>query len=220
MATLASSVAVQGFHFTLSTVVSVPDTSLLENRALHVVYDLDPHVYADQYELAQRPGYTSVLWGTSDLEKPVAVVDLGGSVLLLTADTSHLSRGQPANITLEVPLHARYGKPVASTNASNAFYHIPLKNPLGFFAEDGHCASNTLRQYTTLLGWPTASSSLIPDTSPDSTFDIVIPVGMLEDLAWVDIGTATVMIVMFLYLLHVSIRTAQRLSGKSSTKTD
>ncbi|KAI0822671.1 hypothetical protein BC628DRAFT_1388539 [Trametes gibbosa] len=140
MATLSSSIAPQGFHFTLSTAINIPDTSLLENRALHVVYDLDPHVYADQYELAQRPGYSSVLWGTSDLEKPVAAVNSDGSVLLLTADTSQLVRGQPANLTLEVPLHARYGRPIASTNTRDAIFHVALRRPIGFFAEDSHSA--------------------------------------------------------------------------------
>lgn len=48
----------------------------------------------------------------------------------------------------------------------------------------------------------------------------MIPVGVLDDLAWVDVGTAVVMVAMFFYLLHASLRTARRLSSRASTKTD
>ncbi|KAL1947498.1 hypothetical protein VTO73DRAFT_13222 [Trametes versicolor] len=223
MASLASSLAGQGSHFTLSTTVSIPDPAYLEGRTLHVVYDLDPHVYADQYELAQRPGYSSVLWGTADLEKPVSAVDADGSVLLLTADASQLSLGQAANITLEVPLHARYGRPKAGASAHNATYSVSLKRPVGFFALDVNSVAEiplTLRPYASLTGWPTSPLSLIPDIAANEPLDVVIPVGALDDLAWVDVGTAAVMLAMFFYLFHASIRTARRLSSRASTKTD
>lgn len=136
MASLTSTLSGQGFHFTVSTTVYIPDSAGLDSRKLHVVYDLDPHVYADQYELAQRPEYSSTLWGTTDLEKPVSAVDAGGSVLLLTADTYRLGPSRPVNITLEVPLHARYGRPIAGATAHNATYRVSLKRPVGFFAVD------------------------------------------------------------------------------------
>ncbi|KAI0637300.1 PIG-X [Trametes polyzona] len=222
MASLASSVSAQGFHFTVSTTINVPDASDLQRHTLHVVFDLDPHVYADQYELAQRPGYTSQFWGTTDLEKPVSAVNPNGTVLLLTADTSELNHSRPVNITLEVPLHVRYGRPIAGTDSTNAFHHIPLQRPLGFLASKSNSVAEVpeaLRPYTALSGWPT-SIHLIPDASAAETLGVTIPVGVLDDLAWVDIGTATVMLAMFFYLLHASVRTAQRLYAKSSTKTD
>ncbi|RPD65793.1 hypothetical protein L226DRAFT_566309 [Lentinus tigrinus ALCF2SS1-7] len=220
-ASLSSSISTQGFHFTVSTTVNVASWQESGQCSLHVLHDLDPHVYADQYELAQRPGYTSALWGSSDLERPVSAVDQAGSVLLLTADSSHLFPGQAANITLEVPLHARYGRPVAG--AQDAYHMIELKRPVGFFAcslDHVTPVPDALRQYTSLSGWPSLSLSLIPDTSPRAGLKMVVPVGKLDDLPWVDVGTAAVMITMFFYLLVASIRTARRLFSKPSMKTD
>ncbi|KAI0747779.1 PIG-X [Daedaleopsis nitida] len=217
-AALSSVISTQGFHFTLSTTVSVSASQDLDDCALNVLYDLDPHVYADQYELAQRPGYTTSLWGTSDLERPVSAVDPAGSILLLKADTSQHASGRDANITLDVPLHARYGRP-----ADSAYYSIELNQPVGFFA----CSSRSiapippaLQAYTSLPGWSSSSVTLIPDAHPKDRLWVVVPVGQLDDLAWVDVGTALVMIVMFFYLLVASIRTARRLSTKSFSKTD
>ncbi len=237
LASLSSSVSAQGFHFTVSTTVSLASWQESDRCSLHVLYDLDPHVYADQYELAQRPGYTSVLWGTSDLERPVSAVDQAGSALLLTADTSQLLPGQAANVTLEVPLHARYGRPVAGPQ--DAFHKVELRRPVGFFAcsldstlspsphgpmltllSDVVAVPETLRQYTSLPGWPSLPLSLIPDTSLREPLAIVVPVGKLSDLAWADIGTAAVMIAMFFYLLAASVRTARRLFSRAYMKTD
>ncbi len=131
---LQSSLATQGFHFTLSTTVSVPSAHRLQGCPFYLLYDLDPHVYADQYELAQRPGYTSLLWGTSDLERPVSAVDPKGTVLLVTADSTRIIREQGFNFTLDVPLHARYGRP--SQSPDTTFHHIDLKHPVGFLACD------------------------------------------------------------------------------------
>ena len=50
--------------------------------------------------------------------------------------------------------------------------------------------------------------------------EVIVPVGKLSDLAWVDVGTAVVMIAMFFYLLVTSIRTARRLFSIPSMKTD
>ncbi|RDX45455.1 hypothetical protein OH76DRAFT_1486286 [Lentinus brumalis] len=221
LASLSSSVSAQGFHFTVSTTVSLASWQESDRCSLHVLYDLDPHVYADQYELAQRPGYTSVLWGTSDLERPVSAVDQAGSALLLTADTSQLLPGQAANVTLEVPLHARYGRPVAGPQ--DAFHKVELRRPVGFFAcslDNVVAVPETLRQYTSLPGWPSLPLSLIPDTSLREPLAIVVPVGKLSDLAWADIGTAAVMIAMFFYLLAASVRTARRLFSRAYMKTD
>ncbi|KAI0332044.1 hypothetical protein GY45DRAFT_1247428 [Cubamyces sp. BRFM 1775] len=220
MTSLSSSISSQGFHFTVSTTVSIPDTLDISHHKLHVVYDLDPHVYADLYELAQRPGYSSILWGTSDLEKPVSAVPSNNSVLLLTANTSRVV--VPANITLEVPLHARYGRPVAS-HATDAFYRVSLQKPLGFLTTDvDHLTGvqEPLVSYASLAGWPSNISTIIPDNTSTDRLEISIPVGILDDLAWVDIGTAVVMLTMFVYLAHASLRTAQRLSRKMSTKTE
>ena len=79
---------------------------------------------------------------------------------------------------------------------------------------------DALRSYTSLPGWPSSSSVPIADNTAHDVLTVVLPVGRLDDLAWVDIGTALVMMAMFFYLLAASIRTARKLSNKSSAKTD
>ena len=238
---LSCAISTQGFHFSLATTVHVGPQQDLAGCSLHIVHDLGPDVYADQYELAQRPDYNATLWGTSDLERPVSAVDPRGSVLLLTIDPSRLARQQDANVTLEVPLHARYGRLAETSDV--AFHTISLKRPLGFFSypADGESSLvsmshglssyssftdavasvlDVLRPYQSLEGWPTLPATFIPDSAPENQLQLTIPVGTLQDLAWVDIGTALVMIAMFFYVLVASLRIARRLSAKSSRKTE
>ncbi|KAM5535587.1 hypothetical protein V8D89_010754 [Ganoderma adspersum] len=218
---LQSSIATQGFHFTLSTTVGVPAPHTFDSCSFHLLYDLDPHVYADQYELAQRPGYTSLLWGTSDLERPVSAVDPKGTVLLITAGNIHITLKQSSNFTLDVPLHARYGRPAQLLDTT--FHHIDLNRPVGFFACDLDTPSpvpDILRPYTSFPGWPSLSLFIVQETSPKDPLRVTVPLGTHEDLGWVDVGTAAVMIAMFFYLLLTSMRTARRLASKPYAKTD
>ena len=85
---------------------------------------------------------------------------------------------------------------------------------------DPAAVPDILAPYASLPGWPSLPLSLVTDSSP-SELQLVIPVGVREDLAWVDIGTAITMITMFFYLLFTALRTAQRLAGnKPYAKTE
>ncbi|EJF62513.1 hypothetical protein DICSQDRAFT_57442 [Dichomitus squalens LYAD-421 SS1] len=225
LATFSSSLDAQGFHFTLSTIVNV--SSRDDHCTFHLLLELDPHVYADQYELAQRPEYTSLVWGDADLERPVSAVHPNGSVLLVTTHKHVTLRAQATNFTVDVPLHARYGRPTETSGA--AFHPITLKHPIGFFAciDDSKwvcrpiVVPELLKPYASYPGWPPLPLFLVKDSSPNEQLQLVIPVGVREDLAWVDVGTAITMTVMFFYLLFASIRTARRLAGnKSHAKTE
>ncbi|KAH9946408.1 uncharacterized protein BXZ73DRAFT_95906 [Epithele typhae] len=205
MSSLDSALQPQGFHFTVST-----------SCALHVLHDLGPDVYADEYELAQRPDYTTALWGLSDLERPLSAVPPDGTVLLLTAG---LRPG--SSVTLDVPLHARYATPVSGDSA--AYHTARLRRPLGFLScplDKPAPVPDALLSYVSLPGWPTGSLALIHDAAPRDPLEVTVPVGVLEDLKWVDVGTAAVMLAAFFYLLASATRTARRLAAKSSTKTD
>lgn len=234
---LAASISTQGFHFTLSTTVHIPSPSKYDACSLHLLHVLDSHVYADQYELAQRPDYTISFWGTSDLERPVSAIAPDNSLLLLALHPARYLTAQSMNVTLDVPLHARYGRPASASGPPN--FAIQLKQPIGFFScpgsqdsEQGQAMQlpaatdmnlgvpDALRPYTSLPGWPSSPMSLITDTSANDSLKVIVPVGKLDDLAWVDVGTAVVMIAMFFYLLAASIRTARRLFTKSSAKTN
>ena len=128
---LSSTISSQGFHFTLSTTVHIPASDERDKCSLHLLHVLDPHVYADQYELAQRHDYTTSYWGTFDLERPVSAVDSDQAVLLVSTELSQDVIGHHTNITLDVPLHARYGRPVSS---GTPYSSIDLKRPIGFLA--------------------------------------------------------------------------------------
>ena len=57
----------------------------------------------------------------------------------------------------------------------------------------------------------TSTIHTVPYFPPDHTLEVVIPVGNLADLAVVDVGTAAVVLLCFLYLAIVSVQTARRL---------
>lgn len=86
---------------------------------LYALLELGPDVFVDPYELEQQHW----LWGTNDLELPVAAVDPRGSVLLL-----NLTRHAPSS--LSVPLHARYPLP------SEAKHIVRVPQPSFFWACD------------------------------------------------------------------------------------
>lgn len=144
---LTSTISTQGFHFSVSTAVHITPEQNLSGCALHIVHKLDPHVYADQYELAQRPDYNFSLWGTSDLERPVSAVDSHGSTLLVSLPLFESAEHETTNVVLDVPLHARYGRPVQRPDA--AFHTIHLAKPFGFFScpSDGESSLDPLRTF-------------------------------------------------------------------------
>ena len=125
---LSSSLNAQGFHFTLTTRLTPRAYPPAANCTLHLLHVLPPDVYADQYELAQRPGLSAEsLTGASDLELPVGAVDEGGSVLLLEVREGV---GEDGELVVDVPLHARYGRP----NLAGGYHTIQLERPTGFWA--------------------------------------------------------------------------------------
>lgn len=123
---LSSSLTAQGFHFTVTTRLAPHPHAPAENCTLRLLHALPPDVYADRYELAQRPGLSaSSLTGASDLELPVGGVDEGGSVLLLDVP----EEGESGELVVDVPLHARYGRP----SSQGGYHTIQLGRPVGFW---------------------------------------------------------------------------------------
>lgn len=130
---LSSSLTAQGFHFTLTTRLSPHARAPAANCTLHLLHVLPPDVYADRYELAQRPGLSAEsLTGESDLELPVGAVGEGGSALLLEVREGTREDGE---LVVDMPLHARYGRP----SEGGGYHTIRLERPAGFWA----CPSST-----------------------------------------------------------------------------
>jgi hypothetical protein len=134
-----------GFHTTCSTHIIINDRADLRRCTCHLLYILPPRVFVDPYELANyRDFYTIKLSGNSNLELPVAAVDSKGSVLLLNV---LLPKTGMQNVTVDVPLHLRYGEPV-QPDAWDGSVKVPL--PTGFWV----CPSCT---YVLLMFWSVVS---------------------------------------------------------------
>ncbi|PCH38787.1 hypothetical protein WOLCODRAFT_149727 [Wolfiporia cocos MD-104 SS10] len=215
-ATASSSLVAQGFHFTFSTEISVLDPGAAGNCSLHLVHVLPRDVYADPYELSQRPGYAASLNAPVDLELPVAAVAPADTILTLEV-TAPPFRGAHA-VSVDVPLHARYGAPAAS---QPGYHTIALPSPRAFWACPRPAGAPAalpaaLAPFLPPGAYATSDVMLIPQASPEM-HELRIPVGRLDDLAIVDVGTAGVMLLMFVYLATVSVRAARRLHARPAT---
>ena len=136
----------QGFHPVSSNVVhfSTGSSSLLQ-CSFHLYFKLPPLLFVDPHELAQRNNtYTFNHWGSRDLEKPVHALpetERGSDVLLnvrlspsVDDDDRKLSETS-WNLTVDLPMHLRYGvpAPISSTSqAGKSYDHVQADTPIAF----------------------------------------------------------------------------------------
>ena len=172
----------KGFH-----PVSFSDITLdnAEGCNLSLQFDLSPEVFVDPHELALRSSaYTFEYDGSRDLEKPVNAVEKHRSTLSIYP----FGLSSP-NLTVEVPLHLRYGTP--TPNGGHQPVSVPWPRALL------RCAS-------------TPSVQLNPTS--DSAFDtLYLPVGSQADLSNVQLGTAATILACFFYIIYMAQTTATRL---------
>jgi GPI mannosyltransferase 1 subunit X len=224
-----------GFHTTFTSQIIVDDSPELTKCTLYLLHILPPRVFVDPYELANYKNfYTFRLWGTSPSELPVIAVPSNGSVLLLNVSLPKHSPCLPQNITLDVPLHIRYGESVQLNTSDVGPMEVPW--PIGFWA----CPSSRTFYHTVSACHDSqldkaSRSSLAPGlpielvgllNSSSSTFASVgtwghtsseimqVPVGLLADLKLVEGVTAGVILLVFLYLLRSACMTALRMSAR------
>jgi PIG-X / PBN1 len=144
----------QGFHFIISTLISanaVQSPVQDRNCAFYILHSFPSDVFLDPYELNQRvqdgitPSFVGI-WGETDLELPVAVVDpdRGPSILFgpfppassaaMSLSNglpykSQIKGGAPEAVEIDFPLHARYPLPgnatAPSSGRTHAVVHIP-----------------------------------------------------------------------------------------------
>ncbi|KAH9951428.1 PIG-X [Amylocystis lapponica] len=211
---LSSVIYSQGFHFTCTSTFDSKYLPDHQNCTLHLLHILPPDVYADQYELAQRPGFTSALRGTTDIELPVVAVAAEHSVLLLDVDRPSRHR---SDFAVDVPLHLRYAR---SAPSAPHYHTVLLPLPIGFWTCPSpgaeHVLPKQLSQYISPDMYPSSKVYLVSQIASAAPMSIPVPVGRLDDLAVVDVGTASVMLLMLAYLAVVSSRTARRLHARTS----
>ena len=128
----------QGFHPVSSNVVHISaGSSSLEQCSLHLYFKLPPLLFVDPHELTQRnSSYTVNYWGSRDLEKPVHALPESerNSDVLLNVRVS-LSIDDGWNMTVDLPMHLRYGvpAPISSTsNSGKSYDHVQVETPIAF----------------------------------------------------------------------------------------
>jgi hypothetical protein len=138
----------RGFHPTSTSTIyfagssSQSTANAYSSCHIYLYYNLPSLVYIDTHELAQRSkhyGYT--YWGTRDLEKPVYALppeESSGEVLVRVKvpeqlwehripddrweweDEMEPGQGGGWKVTVEVPMHLRYGTPRATRSSGEA----------------------------------------------------------------------------------------------------
>ncbi|KAF7971628.1 hypothetical protein HWV62_20652 [Athelia sp. TMB] len=214
MSSLSSSLnSVEGFHTTFSSNVTVRDPRDIDGCSLSLFYRLPPRIFVDPYELANYAGhYSFKLWGTTNLELPVTAVNQDGSAILLSVDTSDTFTSGKASVSIDLPLHARYG-------ALDQPTIIEIPDPTGFWV----CpkTSHSLRPIPEVPSEVAASfnmsSSIFKLVDKDSLTPAAIlhtPVGHLADSSQVEIATSAVVLLGFFYLLYIAAHTASNISKR------
>ena len=128
----------RGFHTSSTTHLSLR-SSRAHSCTLHLYFDLPAQLFADPYELDHRRGsYTFEHFGAGNLEAPVFTPGAGGpSGLLLNVTIPEGDGGESHEdndiLSIEVPLHARYGVPRTKTD-SELIDEVVLPPPEAFWA--------------------------------------------------------------------------------------
>ncbi|EGO21814.1 hypothetical protein SERLADRAFT_474725 [Serpula lacrymans var. lacrymans S7.9] len=205
---------IQGSHSTYSTRVHLWQTGAKHECTLHFLHMLPPDIIVDPYELIDLH-HSFNIFGVSNLELPVSAVQDFGTVLLLNASLPNRNEND-IDITIDIPIHIRYGVP----SSHNSHKTIEVKPPASFWA----CPTGSSEYvydfpdipselYSPLKrAWPHPVSFFSAESM--STDTISIPVGGLEDLFYVELGTVGVIIVAFLYLLQKSVVVARTLQSQ------
>lgn len=115
----------RGFHSTLSTIIALdpPDSDC----SFFAQYTFPQSIIIDRYELIDRH-LSFEFWGESNLELPVFALNQSVNSLLLINATPTDSR--PQQITVDVPVHARYGEPAEAQTSSQS---IIISSPTCFW---------------------------------------------------------------------------------------
>ncbi|KIM57639.1 hypothetical protein SCLCIDRAFT_1219329 [Scleroderma citrinum Foug A] len=197
----------RGFHSTLSAGIALYKAA--PGCSSFILYTLPPSIIVDRYELSDR-NITFELWGESNLELPVFAVEQSDVTLLLSAMPAapHLQE-----VVVDVPIHVRYGPPLSSYTH---YQSIEIPPPMCFWA----CPGFVDPSFRSTSSPPVERSEmlrrfayfLVPETAPLlAAAKLEIPLGSLHDLPLVEAGTATVVLVAFLWLLYRSWACAEKL---------
>ncbi|KAI0250345.1 PIG-X [Lactifluus subvellereus] len=212
----------KGFHTTSITRLALRG-SRLRSCTPHLYFTLSAQLFVDPYELDHRRAfYTFQRFGGGDLEAPVFAPGAAGaggpSGLLL--DLAVPEGGDDESVlSIEVPLHARYGVPRTEGEPIDevllpppeAFWACAQEGAVGSGGAGRAQVSDALREVVELAPALEDASTLvlIPRAEPVRAQTLRVPVGDGGDVALVETGTIVVILVAFAYLLRVITRVSR-----------
>lgn len=186
----------RGFHPTSSSALYFAGSSsqtiadAYASCHIYIYYQLPPLLFIDVHELAQRSelyGYT--YWGTRDLEKPAYALppaERSGEVLIRVKvpeqlwehripggnwkweDETEVGKGGGWIVSVDVPMHLRYGSPRSTKNSGELYEEIHVDWPHAFL----HCPSSSLsihQAYMVLVKFNERLSFYSPAEAPAYT---------------------------------------------------
>jgi hypothetical protein len=198
----------KGFHTTLSTRISLHARREYAACNLFVIYELPPDIIIDSFELNDH-GLRFEFVGSTNLELPLSGVENEAGWLLVAVKPER-------EVVVDVPLHVRYGVP---REGHNPRHIIQLPPPTCFWGCPSSCASRALichSHFTTLSD--ESLHNTFPSRSPrfsmlnasthfeiiehvtSSPLSISIPVGNMNDILYIELGTVIVTLFAFVYI--------------------
>ncbi|KII88853.1 hypothetical protein PLICRDRAFT_91349 [Plicaturopsis crispa FD-325 SS-3] len=206
----------RGFHTSFTSRILVNEPSWLQNCSLHLLFDLPPLLFVDPYELALRAAqYSFSLHGSTNLELPVSAVDPNGSSVLLSLATP--LGNTPLNVTVDLPLHARYGEPAPDDASGYYTVDVPVPTVLGACRASDPTPYNHSLLVTpdNLLAFFNQSSlalTTVVDSTNVSALSFSTPIGHAGDASSVESVTVLAILVSFAWVMRTAQVVARRVS--------
>ncbi|TRM67467.1 PIG-X [Schizophyllum amplum] len=203
-----------GYHPTSKTRIHVPDASLREDCTLQLHFVLPPHIFADRYELQNyAPRLQFTYRGSANLELPVfALNSLEESELLVSVSLNEEEK-RKGEVEVDVPLHLRYGG-VLPADASTTHEEIFIRHPEAFMAcpESKYAQRGAVADPQSLIADLT-NSTIVPLQAANAREGEIVrlPVGQAAHSPIVELGTSSVILLTFIYLVFKSCKTFSRI---------
>lgn len=196
-----------------------------QDCTIHAHLTLPRAIFADKYQLSDPLFLASKnlsavhhITSATDLEAPAYALDIWGSTMLLELVPPTKST-KPQSWTAEVPLHLRYLSPDAN---SSGIASLDVPAPVLFWAcvadEGSKFPINPFDRinlgYDGLFGPKTMFYHLAPDVVPNAYSEeavrlvnvVEVPILDLSRSRWVEVGTATALMIGFLGIMWSLLR--------------
>ncbi|OAX43780.1 hypothetical protein K503DRAFT_795982 [Rhizopogon vinicolor AM-OR11-026] len=183
----------KGFHTNLSTRISLHARHEYSACDLFILYELPPDVIIDSFELNNH-GLQFEFVGNANLELPMAGVGNEAGWVLVAA------KPEGEVVLVDVPLHMRYGVPGEGHNPRHI---IQLHPPTCFWGCPSSYKSldSTFSSRSPEFAMLNASTHFkIIEHTTSSPLSLNIPVGNMNHILYIELGTVVVTLFAFVYI--------------------